>query len=78
MRRPVMRMLRGSIAPVFWVGVVLLGIVVPIAVLSPVSLTQEASTAGFIVAAVCAILGGIALRYVILKAGMYSPLVPAE
>jgi formate-dependent nitrite reductase membrane component NrfD len=77
-RDSVMRMLRGNIAPVFWVGVVLLGIVVPIAVLSPVSLAQEASAAAFIAAAVCAILGGIALRYVILKAGMYSPLLPAE
>ena len=77
-RDSVMRVLRGSIAPVFWIGVVLLGIVIPIAVLSPVSLAQEASAAAFIAAAVCAILGGVALRYVILKAGMYSPLVPAE
>jgi formate-dependent nitrite reductase membrane component NrfD len=77
-RDSVMRMLRGSIAPVFWIGVVLLGIVIPIAVLSPVSLAQEASAVAFIAAAVCAILGGLALRYVILKAGMYSPLVPAE
>lgn len=77
-RDSVMRVLRGSIAPVFWIGVVLLGIVVPIAVLAPFSIAQEVSTAAFIAAAVCAILGGVALRYAILKAGVYAPLLPAE
>ncbi|MFC1942004.1 NrfD/PsrC family molybdoenzyme membrane anchor subunit [Chloroflexota bacterium] len=74
----VMRMLRGSIAPVFWVGVVVIGIIIPIAVLAPFSFSQQASSAAFIIAAICAILGGVALRYVILKAGIYSPLVPAN
>jgi formate-dependent nitrite reductase membrane component NrfD len=77
-RDSVVRMLRGSVAPVFWLGVVFFGIVVPIAMVAPFSAAQEASTVVFAVAAVCAILGGIALRYVILKAGLYSPLLPDE
>ncbi len=77
-RDSVAGILRGSVAPVFWLGVVLFGIVVPIVMVAPFSVAQEASTVVFAVAAVCAILGGIALRYVILKAGLYSPLLPDE
>ena len=29
-------------------------------------------------AAICAIIGGVALRFSILKAGVYAPLLPAE
>jgi len=74
----VMRMVRGSVAPVFWVGVVLLGIIIPAAILSPASFAGEGSAAAFITAAICVIIGGVSLRYVILKAGMYSPLVPSS
>jgi formate-dependent nitrite reductase membrane component NrfD len=70
-------MLRGSIATVFWIGVVLLGMIIPIALLAANSATG-ASAALMIIAAICAIIGGVALRYSILKAGMYSPLLPAE
>lgn len=74
----IMRVLRGNIAPIFWLGVVLIGIIVPIAILAPLSLSQQASTAAFVIAAVFVIIGGVALRYVILKAGIYSPLLPSE
>ena len=76
-RDSVMRMIRGSIALAFWIGVVLLGMIIPIALLATNSVTG-ASAALIITAAICAIIGGVALRYIILKAGMYSPLVPAE
>lgn len=74
-RDSVMRMIRGSIAPAFWIGVVLLGIIIPIALLFAAS---SAGGAALITTVVFVIIGGMALRYVILKAGMYSPLVPAE
>jgi formate-dependent nitrite reductase membrane component NrfD len=77
-RDSVMRVLKGNIAPVFWIGVVIIGIIIPIAVTAPFALAQQASAAGFVIAAICAILGGVALRYTILKAGVYSPLLPAE
>lgn len=77
-RDSVVRVLKGSAAPVFWLGVVLFGIVAPIALIAPFSLAQQASAPVFGVAAVCSILGGIALRYVILKGGVYSPLLPEE
>ena len=77
-RDSVMRMIGGNIAPVFWLGVILVGIILPVAILATLSFTLGTSVVAIIVAAVCVILGGVTLRYVILKAGMYSPLVPAE
>ena len=68
----VIRIIQGSIAPVFWIGVVLLCIVIPLILLFTTS-----AAAALAVAAVFAIVGGVALRYVILKAGVYSPLLPA-
>jgi len=61
---------RGSIAPVFWVGVVSLGIIIPLAIL----FSTWISSTLIITAVVGVILGTLALRYVILKAGIYSPL----
>jgi formate-dependent nitrite reductase membrane component NrfD len=72
------RVLRGPIAPAFWLGAVLLGIILPLALVAPFSLAENASAAAFAVAAVCAIIGGVMLRYVILKGGLYSPLLPDE
>ena len=77
-RDSVTRILKGNVAPMFWLGVVLLGIVLPILLILPYSLSDSTSTVAFYIAAAGAILGGVALRYVILKAGVYSPLVPTE
>jgi formate-dependent nitrite reductase membrane component NrfD len=70
----VSRMLQGGVAPVFWLGVVLLGIVIPVIVL----FAAPSAAAALVAAAICAIIGGVALRFSILKAGVYAPLLPAE
>jgi formate-dependent nitrite reductase membrane component NrfD len=72
-RDSVIRILKGNIAPVFWLVVVLLGIAVPLIVLF-----SSTATAALVISAILMIIGGVALRYVILKAGVYSPLVPIE
>jgi len=77
-RDSAVRVVKGNIAPAFWIGVVLFGIIAPIAMVAPFSLTEASSPVIFAVAAACAIIGGIALRYVILKGGLYSPLLPDE
>ena len=77
-RDSVVRIVQGSIAPTFWVGVVLLGIIIPIVMLFVAPAAGGASEGLLLAAVVGAIVGGVALRYVILKAGVYSPLVPAE
>jgi formate-dependent nitrite reductase membrane component NrfD len=72
-RDSAMRILRGNIASVFWSLVVLLGIAIPI-----IMLFASSSTAVLVIAGILAIIGGVALRYSILKAGVYSPLLPEE
>ena len=72
-RDSAMRILKGNIALVFWPLVVLFGIVVPI-----IMLYTAESDAVFIISGIFIIIGGVALRYCILKAGVYSPLVPTD
>lgn len=74
----VKRIISGEVSLVFWLVVVVLGMVVPIALIASFALASNVSSVAFIVAGVCTIIGGIGLRYVILKAGVYSPLLPTE
>ena len=66
--------LTGSLAPVFWIGVVLLGIIVPLIVLSGYTLRKHEETLNVEIASlICGwlvILGGLLLRYIILTAGV--------
>jgi formate-dependent nitrite reductase membrane component NrfD len=74
----VLRLIGGSLAPLFWVGVFLFGIVVPVAISVTSYFVGEASNGLLITAVVSEIIGGLALRFAILKAGVYTPLLPAE
>jgi formate-dependent nitrite reductase membrane component NrfD len=68
----------GKIAPFFWAGVVLLGTVVPAGVALATWLGDwSIPTAFLIVLIVFELLGDLALRYSILKAGLYAPLLPS-
>ncbi|OGO32390.1 MAG: hypothetical protein A2Z29_02260 [Chloroflexi bacterium RBG_16_56_11] len=74
-KQSVMEQMRGHLAPVFWAGIVALGIVVP-AVLAVFSyIVGEIATALLVTGVACEIIGGLSLRYCILKAGAYKPLV---
>jgi formate-dependent nitrite reductase membrane component NrfD len=77
-KESVTRLIRGSIAPIFWVGVVLLGIIIPMAISISFIFAVGASAALIFTAVTSEIMGGLALRYVILKAGLYRPLVPMD
>jgi len=74
----VRRILTGEVSMVFWMVVVVIGIIVPLGLIAPFAFSSTVSSVAYIVAGVCIIIGGIALRYTILKAGVYSPLVPSE
>jgi formate-dependent nitrite reductase membrane component NrfD len=74
----VLRLIGGSLAPLFWIGVFLFGIVVPVAISVTTYFVGEASNGLLITAVVSEIIGGLALRFAILKAGVYTPLLPAE
>jgi formate-dependent nitrite reductase membrane component NrfD len=76
-RDAVARLLGGNIAAIFWIGVVVLGVIIPI-VISIVSYYIEASSALLLTAVVTEIIGGLSLRYIILKGGIYIPLTSGE
>ncbi len=67
-----MLLLKGNMSALFWILIILLGILVPF-VLDFVSDSQ--SSALLTVSAVLVLLGNLALRYSIIKAGRYSPIV---
>jgi len=76
-RDAVARLLGGNIAAIFWIGVVVLGVIIPIAI-SIVSYYIEASSALLLTAVITEIIGGLSLRYIILKGGIYIPLTSGE
>jgi formate-dependent nitrite reductase membrane component NrfD len=66
----------GRGAVVFWLGIVALGIVVPL-VISFVSVyAGELSVPLLISAIVCHTTGAFALKYCLLKVGIHKPIVP--
>ena len=72
-RNSVKTVVAGDLAWLFWIVIVFIGIVAPMVI----TLTAaESSQALFIVSAVCVLAGNLALRYSILRAGMYSSLLP--
>ena len=73
----IQELLKGPSAFMFWVGLIFVGLVVP-AVISAVSLFSggEASSVLLIIAIAAHTLGAFALKYCILKVGIYRPLFP--
>jgi formate-dependent nitrite reductase membrane component NrfD len=74
-KQSVLEQLHGHNAPVFWIGIVALGIVIPLAVVLAHIIVGEIPSGIIIAGVVCEIAGGLSLRYVVLKAGAYKPLV---
>jgi formate-dependent nitrite reductase membrane component NrfD len=74
-KKSVLEQIRGHLAPVFWIGIVVLGIIVPLGVALITHFTGEVSTSLILTGVVCDIIGGLTLRYCVLKAGAYQPLV---
>lgn len=68
---------RGAAAPVFWAGVVALGIIAPL-VISLASLATGDLVAAplLITAVICHTIGAFALKYCVLKVGIYRPILP--
>ena len=71
-------LIKSDSAAVFWGGVVLGGIVIPIAISVSTYFMALASAPLLITATVFEIIGSFSLRYCVLKEGIYSPLVPVH
>jgi formate-dependent nitrite reductase membrane component NrfD len=74
-KQSVLEQLHGQNAPIFWIGIVILGIVIPLVIALTGLMVKDMSSILLIIGVVCEIIGGLALRYCILKAGAYKPLV---
>jgi sulfite dehydrogenase (quinone) subunit SoeC len=77
-KQSVLYQLRGGIANIFWTGVVALGVVIPLTIAFYSYFSGEAAAALLISGAVCEILGGVLLRYCLLKSAIYNPLIVAR
>ncbi|MBN1191761.1 MAG: polysulfide reductase NrfD [Dehalococcoidales bacterium] len=77
-KKSVLFQLRGGASPVFWIGVVLLGIVIPAVIAIFSLLWAESTTLILVLGTVCEITGGAALRYCVLKSAIYNPVIAGE
>jgi formate-dependent nitrite reductase membrane component NrfD len=71
-----MLLMRGRLAIPFWVGVIMLGIIIPLAISASSLFAGEASAPLLITAVILHTLGAVALKYVLLKAGIHNPILP--
>ena len=72
-KRSVVELIRGRASPYFLVGVVVLGLVIPLFAASYSLLVHEMPPAVIAIVSACELTGGFFMRYSILKAGVYAP-----
>lgn len=74
-RVSVTRLLRGNLAFVFWTGVIVLGMLIPLVISLPALISGEVSGSLLLIVAIIShTIGAFALKYCILKVGIYNPL----
>ena len=71
-------LLKGKLAPTFWIGVVACGIISPLVISISSYFAGDASTPLLITAIIFHTIGAIALKYVLLKAGIHNPILPVN
>ncbi len=69
-------LLRGRLAIPFWLGVIAFGIIIPLAISVSSYFAGEASVPLLITAIILHTIGAVALKYVLLKAGVHNPILP--
>jgi formate-dependent nitrite reductase membrane component NrfD len=77
-KEAVARIVGGEIAAFFWIGVVVLGVVIPVGISIGTYFIDKASSALLLTAVIAEIIGGLSLRYIVLKGGTYEPLTNGE
>ncbi|MDI6753337.1 MAG: polysulfide reductase NrfD [Thermodesulfobacteriota bacterium] len=66
--------LAGTVAPSFWIGVVCLGLLIPLGLELASVTAAEGSGATTVLGTLCGLAGGLLLREVILRGGVLAPL----
>jgi len=73
----VKELIKGRVAVAFWAGIVVLGIVIPLAIsIGSIFTGGETSSVLLITAIVCHTIGAFALKYCLLKVGIHRPILP--
>jgi formate-dependent nitrite reductase membrane component NrfD len=72
----VRELLVGRVAVVFWLGIVFFGIVMPLAISFISMFTGDITTLLLVIAIIGHTAGAFALKYCILKVGIYKPILP--
>ena len=73
-----MLLLKGRLAPSFWIGVIACGIISPLVISIASFYSGDASSPLLITAIVFHTIGAVALKYVLLKAGIHNPILPVN
>jgi len=73
-KKSVLMQIRGTLSAQFWIGVVALGIFVPALIAIFSIFTGEATAGVLVTGTICEIIGGMMLRFCVLKSGMYNPM----
>jgi formate-dependent nitrite reductase membrane component NrfD len=71
-----MLLLKGNLALTFWIGVIAFGIVIPLAVSVYALFAGEVPAPLLIAAIALHTIGAVALKYVLLRAGVHNPILP--
>jgi sulfite dehydrogenase (quinone) subunit SoeC len=74
-KQSVVEQIHGHSSGMFWGGVVIMGIIIPAAVSITGLVAGELNSWVLSAGVVCEIIGGLSLRYCVLKSGAYQPLV---
>ncbi len=70
-------LISGRVAVVFWLGIVVLGILVPLGISITVLATEGGLSSGLLIVAIaCHTVGAFALKYCLLKVGIHRPILP--
>ncbi len=77
-KQSVRELTRGTTAPVLWIGVVLCGIAIPIGIVLSSYLSGQGSAVLLITGIICDMVGGVSIKYCLLKGGIYGPLIPSR
>lgn len=77
-KESVRTLMKGRLAPVLFIGIILIGMVIPLAISFSGYVTGALSALSDLALAVCIIVGGLSLTYAALKAGLYNPLPPTR
>jgi formate-dependent nitrite reductase membrane component NrfD len=77
-KKSVLYQLKGGLSVIFWGGVVILGAIFPFITAFYTYFAGEVTPGLLIFAVICEVVGGMLLRYCLLKSAIYSPIIGAK